>query len=117
MDSEKYKQNLKREAKKLSLPSFASTGEVLEEITHQAANDLLAKIQAEAAGPKDFLIYVKLVEGHCRLENLKLKQDEQAKQGRDEALKVLRKLGLDEETIKALAEEPKLLEESDAEDT
>jgi histidinol dehydrogenase len=116
MKDYKYKENLKKQAKQLSLPSFASTGEILEEITHQAAKDLLAKVQAGAAGPKDFLNYTKLVEGHCRLENVKLKQAEQENNSREFALEVLKKLGLTEDQIEALTEEPLLLEESDAED-
>jgi hypothetical protein len=115
MDSTRYRQQLKREAKRLSVPSFATTDEILETITHAAASDLLAKVESGVAGPKDFQIYLKLVEGHCKLETVKLKREEVSQAGREEALRVLEKLGLTREQIEALEEEPLTLEEADAE--
>ena len=83
----------------------SETGDLLDDLVHQAAEDLKHKIAAGAATEKDVGSLLKLIESYSKLENLKLKKEEASNQGGsiEEAL----------ELIKVIQENNLLLETED----
>lgn len=78
--------------RKPAILESSETGNLLDDLVHQAAEDLKHKIAAGAATPKDIGVLLKLIESYSKLETLKLRKEE-ANSGDntvDEALRLIK---------------------------
>jgi hypothetical protein len=86
------RKELKESRREIILPSEIEMN--FRELIHQATVDLQHKLASGTAGQKDLSSLLKLIEGHCKLENLDLKRQEiqQGEVSEEEIRKILEKV-------------------------
>ena len=114
MDTDKYKESLRKQANQMKgKTDRLETSELLEDLVRGGAEDLYFKREANLLNAKDFGILLKLIEGHSKLETVKLKKDESRKGTTEEAERLLLQLGVPPELVAQLMEKPLEIEHAE----